>query len=151
MIAFIPLLLLLLATSAQEAHPTCDELGFTGEHICSDCDVLAQYVKDEELVAECKACCTKDQVSAKYTKAELLVDQWRISSLQQIKDFIDKRSRSYAPQLKVLYSSNGAPRLRLTGPSGTETIRIDNWRASSIAEFLDERLDRDGSSKGTVA
>lgn len=67
------------------------------------------------------------------------------SALQQIRDFIDKRSSSYASQLKVVYSTGAAPRLRLSGPSGSETVRVDNWKASHIAEFLDERLDRDGA------
>ncbi|EFJ45049.1 hypothetical protein VOLCADRAFT_121242, partial [Volvox carteri f. nagariensis] len=74
---------LTLAANARVDQPTCDELGFTGEQICSDCDVLAQYVKDEELVADCKACCAKDAVTVKYTKAELLVDQWRLGAANQ--------------------------------------------------------------------
>ncbi|KXZ55272.1 hypothetical protein GPECTOR_3g409 [Gonium pectorale] len=65
-------------------------------------------------------------------------------ALPAIKDFIDKRAKSYAPQLKVVYSQGAAPRLRLIGPSGSESVRIDNWKAANIIEFLEERLERPG-------
>ncbi len=76
------------------------------------------------------------------------------SSLPHIKDFIDKQAKGYAPQLKVVYSSSGgAPRLRFSGGPGgaSETVRIDNWKTSSIVEFLNERLDRSRSTNSAVA
>ena len=42
----------------QQAHlllsrPYCCPHRFTGLQVCSDCDAMAEYVKDEELVAYC--------------------------------------------------------------------------------------------------
>ncbi|RWW66484.1 hypothetical protein BHE74_00026133 [Ensete ventricosum] len=38
----------------------CEDLGFTGLALCSDCNTLAEYVKDEELVSDCRKCCSED-------------------------------------------------------------------------------------------
>jgi len=46
------------ASSAED--DTCTELGFTGLQLCSDCDRMAEYIKDEELVADCRKCCAKE-------------------------------------------------------------------------------------------
>ncbi|PNH07822.1 selenoprotein [Tetrabaena socialis] len=138
----IALLVALLALSVRAAEePSCDALGFTGDVVCSDCDVLVQFVKDAELEADCRRCCVKDTVTSKrFHKAELVVDQWRANTLPEIKQFIEKHAKSFAPALKVLYSQNSSPKLRLSGPDGSEAVRIDNWKAASIAEFLKERL-----------
>ncbi|GFR39657.1 hypothetical protein Agub_g128 [Astrephomene gubernaculifera] len=151
MLGLLVVTLLTLSTSVKAQDKTCDELGFTPELVCSDCDVLAEYVKDAELAEDCRKCCTKDPVSKRYSKAELIVDQWRANALPQIKDFIDKKAKVYGKQLKVSYSPGAAPRLRLKGSAGSETVRIDNWKATHIAEFLNERLEAVADSDGGVA
>ncbi|KAG2602515.1 hypothetical protein PVAP13_5KG694300 [Panicum virgatum] len=38
----------------------CEDLGFTGLALCSDCNALSEFVKDQELVEDCRKCCTED-------------------------------------------------------------------------------------------
>ncbi|KAG2448536.1 hypothetical protein HYH02_006427 [Chlamydomonas schloesseri] len=147
----LALLLVVGSRAVDDKQARCNELGFISTAVaCSDCETLAQFVKDDELVRDCKGCCVQDEAGRKYAKAELIVDQWRASTLQQIKDFIDKRAATYAPQLKVAYTHGAIPKIRLSGGldgAPIETVRIDNWKADHIAEFLDQRLQRGGSDK----
>ncbi|KAM2624334.1 hypothetical protein TB1_031320 [Malus domestica] len=50
------------ASTSKEQLSTreCENLGFTGLALCSDCNSLAEYVKDQELVSDCMKCCTED-------------------------------------------------------------------------------------------
>ncbi|KAG6509432.1 hypothetical protein ZIOFF_027422 [Zingiber officinale] len=75
-VALCPLIVLLLAGAAISADERlgakeCEDLGFTGLALCSDCNTLAEYVKDEaeilsalfgklELVSDCRKCCSED-------------------------------------------------------------------------------------------
>lgn len=63
------------------------------------------------------------------------------SSLPQVKDFIDKKA-SKIKGLRISYSNGATPKLRLAGGEGqaSEMLRIDNWKASAIEDFLKERL-----------
>ncbi|KAF6161248.1 hypothetical protein GIB67_009135 [Kingdonia uniflora] len=58
------ILLLLLLPSISEGQELsskeCENLGFTGLALCSDCNTFAEYVKNQELVSDCKKCCTED-------------------------------------------------------------------------------------------
>ncbi|KAK3268548.1 hypothetical protein CYMTET_22955 [Cymbomonas tetramitiformis] len=63
-----------LAQGENDAN--CLDLGFTSMQLCSDCDAFAEYVKDEELVADCRKCCAKDSkrsenMGVTYTEATL--------------------------------------------------------------------------------
>ena len=41
----------------------------------------------------------------------------------------------------IRYKNGAPPRIILSNDSGdTETIRIDNWKAEHIAEYLTERM-----------
>jgi len=51
---------------------------FTGQASCSDCASMAEYVADEELVADCHSCCVVDKDSVKYQSARLEVCPYRL-------------------------------------------------------------------------
>ncbi|KAL2920840.1 Selenoprotein F, partial [Bienertia sinuspersici] len=44
----------------QLSSKDCENLGFTGLALCSDCKTFSEYVKDQELVSECLKCCVED-------------------------------------------------------------------------------------------
>lgn len=93
------LLCLLLAVARCDGSSTCEDLGFTGHNLCSDCKQLSEMVKDQgmtrhhvvsckgvpgdqtscmstatELTDDCLRCCTEQATSdQKYTKAVLEV------------------------------------------------------------------------------
>ncbi|CAE5956645.1 unnamed protein product [Arabidopsis arenosa] len=56
------ILMLISTISAKEQFSTkeCEDLGFTGLALCSDCHSLSEYVKDQELVSDCLKCCADD-------------------------------------------------------------------------------------------
>jgi hypothetical protein len=61
--------------------------------------------------------------------------------LPHIKEFIDKASKSYkARGLKVSLKRNAHPSL-VMGPEKM-TIRIDNWKAAHITEYLEDKLQK---------
>mmetsp|Transcript_1091 Transcript_1091/g.1537 ORF Transcript_1091/g.1537 Transcript_1091/m.1537 type:complete len:107 (-) Transcript_1091:423-743(-) len=79
---FIAAVLFVFSTAATQtsadASANCLDLGFTGMQLCSDCDALAEFVKDEGLVSECKQCCAKESKRSankdiKFTSATLEV------------------------------------------------------------------------------
>lgn len=68
--SFACLLLALLvagSNAVDDKQTKCSELGFINP-ACSDCELLSQFVKDEELVRDCKGCCVQDEAVKKYTK-----------------------------------------------------------------------------------
>ncbi len=40
---------------------SCTRLGFKETLICSSCDDLAQFVKEEELIEDCRRCCAEER------------------------------------------------------------------------------------------
>ncbi|KAF8058298.1 selenof [Scenedesmus sp. PABB004] len=124
-----------LALSSRE----CEELGFTGLQSCSDCESMAEFVKDEELTADCKRCCVADadDAGAKYVSARLEVCPYRLNGLPHIKDFIDKHAARCKGQLKVIERVGSYPTLTLVGAGGEKkSALVDNWRVPTIHEFL---------------
>ncbi len=69
-VALLLALLLVVGSSAvDDKQAKCNELGFVSTVVaCSDCEILAQFVKDEELVRDCKGCCVQDETVKKYAK-----------------------------------------------------------------------------------
>lgn len=79
MIAVLASLLLACAAtsvriSAAATPEHCATWGFTSPS-CNDCDSLASFVHDEELVDQCKQCCMRDPQAVIYTGATLSVPQ----------------------------------------------------------------------------
>lgn len=123
-------------------NATCVDLGFTGQSVCSDCDILQQHVSDDALVQECRACCIDDKDDRqiqRFSSASLIVCPYRLKAYGQIKEFVDKHAKKHKA-LTVKYLTNSSPKLVMKGKDGKESVRIDNWKIDTIKEYLAQRL-----------
>uniref|UniRef100_A0A803P0W4 Selenoprotein F n=1 Tax=Cannabis sativa TaxID=3483 RepID=A0A803P0W4_CANSA len=130
-------------TTAKEQLTTreCEDLGFTGLALCSDCNSLAEYVKDQE----CLKCCTEDSNDSSskitYSGAILEVCMRKLVFYPEIVGFIEEEKDRF-PFVKVQYIFNSPPKLNMLDDAGQqkETIRIDNWKREHILQFLQEKV-----------
>ncbi|BAT75046.1 hypothetical protein VIGAN_01284500 [Vigna angularis var. angularis] len=134
----------LRASSEQLSSRECENLGFTGLALCSDCNTLSQYVKDEELVSDCLKCCTEDSDDATtkitYSGALLEVCMRKLVFYPEVVSFIEEEKDQF-PSVKVQYVFNSPPKLIMLDDEGQqkETIRIDNWKREHIVQFMREK------------
>lgn len=139
------LLLLLVGTFLEcDAQSGCESLGFSGLGLCSDCDVLKEFVPDTELEKDCLSCCTNEtdiNEQVTYEGAILEVCMRRLMYFPEISDFVE----NYAPKfsaLQVRYRYNSSPKLMMRDEEGQvqETVMIDSWKREHIEAFLKEKL-----------
>ncbi|CAL1414362.1 unnamed protein product [Linum trigynum] len=129
----------------QLSSRECEDLGFTGLALCSDCHALAEYVKNQELVSDCLKCCNEDSDDSMskvtYSGAVLEVCMRKLVFYPEIVGFIEEDKDQFG-SVKVQYSFNSPPKLILLDDEGQhkETIRIDNWKREHILQFLREKL-----------
>ncbi|KAK1293936.1 hypothetical protein QJS10_CPA16g00124 [Acorus calamus] len=135
-----------LVRGDQQLSPKqCEELGFTGLALCSDCNTFAEYVKDQELVTDCRKCCvddTDDSLSkVTYFGAILEVCMRKLVFYPEVVGFIEEEKDQF-PAVKVQYAYSSPPKLILLDEDGhqKETIRIDNWKREHIRQFLKEKV-----------
>ncbi|KMT15496.1 hypothetical protein BVRB_3g058500 [Beta vulgaris subsp. vulgaris] len=123
----------------------CENLGFTGLALCSDCKTLSEYVKDQELVSDCLKCCVEDSDDSMskitYAGALLEVCMRKLVFYPEIVGFIEEEKEKF-PSVKVQYSFNSPPKMIMLDDNGehAETIRIDNWKREHILQFLRGKL-----------
>uniref|UniRef100_A0A7S4NRG0 Selenoprotein F/M domain-containing protein n=1 Tax=Paramoeba aestuarina TaxID=180227 RepID=A0A7S4NRG0_9EUKA len=80
--------LCLLGPVAALSSEECANLGFSDSLVCSSCTHLSRFVDEEDLVNECKLCCTPDADDEKtFTMAELVHSKYLSESLNT---FLDK-------------------------------------------------------------
>ncbi|KAL6194307.1 hypothetical protein ACLB2K_035391 [Fragaria x ananassa] len=133
------------ASVEQLSTRECENLGFTGLALCSDCNSLSDYVKDQELVSDCKKCCTEDSndsmTKITYSGAILEVCMRKLVFYPEIVAFIEEEKDRF-PSVKVQYSFNSPPKLIMADDAGEhkETIRIDNWKREHILQFLQGKV-----------
>ncbi|KAM1826084.1 hypothetical protein ACFX13_025478 [Malus domestica] len=133
------------ASKEQMSTRECENLGFTGLALCSDCNSLAEYVKDQELVSDCMKCCTEDSddsmTKITYSGAILEVCMRKLVFYPEIVGFIEEE-KDWFPSVKVQYIFNSPPKLILLDDAGEhkETIRIDNWKREHILQFLQGKV-----------
>ncbi|XP_061989316.1 uncharacterized protein LOC133707864 [Rosa rugosa] len=135
------------ASSSVEQLSTreCENLGFTGLALCSDCNSLADYVKDQELVSDCKKCCTEDSndsmTKITYSGAILEVCMRKLVFYPEIVGFIEEEKDRF-PSVKVQYVFNSPPKLIMLDDAGEhkETVRIDNWKREHVLQFLQGKV-----------
>ncbi|KAJ0502486.1 putative selenoprotein F/M [Helianthus annuus] len=138
-------MLLYCLLSKQLSSKECEDLGFTCLALCSDCNSLAEYVKDEELLSDCRKCCTEDSDDSTskiiYSGAVLEVCMRKLVFYPEVVSFIEDEKEKF-PSVKVQYAFNASPKLIMLDDAGQhkETIRIDNWKREHILEFLREKL-----------
>ncbi|KAF5452560.1 hypothetical protein F2P56_027540, partial [Juglans regia] len=132
-------------TKEQLSSRECEDLGFSGLALCSDCNTLAEYVKDQDLVSDCLKCCTEDSDDSMskitYSGAVLEVCMRKLVFYPEIVGFIEEEKDQF-PSVKVQYIFNSPPKLIMLDNAGqhTETIRIDNWKREHILQFLREKV-----------
>jgi len=142
---FILFLVVQVARSEQTSTKTCEDLGFTGLSLCSDCQALAEYVKDEELVSDCKKCCVQESEDSigkvTYAGAILEVCMRKLVFYPDLLSFIEEEQDDF-PSVHVQYIYGSPPKLVMLDEDGNhkETIRIDNWKREHIRQFLKEKV-----------
>ncbi|KAM2205597.1 hypothetical protein ACFX1S_025070 [Malus domestica] len=148
MAAMLVVLAVAVASGASKEKMStreCENLGFTGLALCSDCNSLAEYVKDQELVSDCMKCCTEDSddsmTKITYSGAILEVCMRKLVFYPEIVGFIEEE-KDWFPSVKVQYIFNSPPKLILLDDAGEhkETIRIDNWKREHILQFLQGKV-----------
>ncbi|XP_042374965.1 selenoprotein F-like [Zingiber officinale] len=148
-VALCPLIVLLLAGAAISADERlgakeCEDLGFTGLALCSDCNTLAEYVKDEELVSDCRKCCSEDSDDSiskvTFSGAILEVCMRKLVFYPEVVSFIEEEKDKF-PYVKIQYAYASPPKLIMLDSDNNpkETIRIDNWKREHIQQFLREK------------
>ncbi|PON77673.1 Sep15/SelM redox [Parasponia andersonii] len=144
----VVLLVIPLGTAKEQLRLStgeCENLGFNGLALCSDCHTLAEYVKDQELVSDCLKCCTEDSddSSSKITYSGAIVEvcMRKLIFYPEIVGFIEEE-KDRLPSVKVQYVFNSPPKLIMLDDAGQqkETIRIDNWKREHMLQFLKEKV-----------
>ncbi|KAL5781252.1 hypothetical protein ACOSP7_006281 [Xanthoceras sorbifolium] len=134
-----------VAAKDQLTTRECENLGFTGLALCSDCNTFAEYVKNQELVSDCLKCCTEDSDDSMskitYSGAIVEVCMRKLVFYPEIVGFIEEEKDKF-PTLKVQYVFNSPPKLIMLDDEGQhkETIRIDNWKREHMLQFLQEKV-----------
>ncbi|XVF37578.1 hypothetical protein REPUB_Repub20aG0021400 [Reevesia pubescens] len=135
----------------QLTSKQCEDLGFTGLALCSDCNTLSEYVKEKELISDCLKCCTEDSDDSiskiTYSGAILEVCMRKLVFYPDIVGFIEEEKDKF-PTFKVQYLFNSPPKLIMLDDEGQqmETIRIDNWKREHILQFLREKVKPNSTS-----
>ncbi|KAI0510658.1 hypothetical protein KFK09_011266 [Dendrobium nobile] len=134
-----------VALGDQLSPKECENLGFTRRALCSDCNTLAEYVKDGELVADCRRCCTDDTNDSlskvSFSGAILEVCMRKLVFYPEVVAFIEEEKDQFS-SVKVQYVYASPPKLVMLDEDGNqvETIRIDNWKREHIRQFLKEKV-----------
>lgn len=129
----------------QLSSRECEDLGFSGVALCSDCNAFAEYVKDQDLVSDCLKCCTEDSDDSmskvSYSGAVLEVCMRKLVFYPEVVGFIEEEKDRF-PSVKVQYIFNSPPKLIMLDDAGhhKENIRIDNWKREHILQFLLEKV-----------
>ncbi|KAG9447046.1 hypothetical protein H6P81_013174 [Aristolochia fimbriata] len=137
---FVPLVL-----GQQLSSRECENLGFTGLALCSDCNTFAEFVKNEELVSDCRKCCTEDSDDSMskitYATAVIEVCMRKLPFYPELVGFIEEEKDQF-PFVKVRYQFGSPPRLVLLDDQGEqkESLRIDNWKREHIRQFFQEKV-----------
>ncbi|KAL5848399.1 hypothetical protein ACOSQ4_006412 [Xanthoceras sorbifolium] len=148
-VKIMAILMTITATGVAAKHQLttreCENLGFTGLALCSDCNTFAEYVKNQELVSDCLKCCTEDSDDSMskitYSGAIVEVCMRKLVFYPEIVGFIEEEKDKF-PTLKVQYVFNSPPKLIMLDDEGQhkETIRIDNWKREHMLQFLQEKV-----------
>ncbi|CAA7026496.1 unnamed protein product [Microthlaspi erraticum] len=145
MMVMILMLTWTISAKEQLSSKECEDLGFTGLALCSDCHSLSEYVKDQELVSDCLKCCADDSEDSMskvtYSGAILEVCMRKLVFYPEIVGFIEEEKEKF-PSVKVQYIFNSPPKLIMLDEDGEhkETIRIDNWKREHLLQYMREKV-----------
>ncbi|EFJ30489.1 hypothetical protein SELMODRAFT_440387 [Selaginella moellendorffii] len=142
---FLVLAVLGAVALCGRADKTCEELGFTGLALCSDCDAFAEIVKDQELELDCRKCCAEENEESlsklTFSGARLEVCMRKLMFYPHVQTFIESKLEKF-PAVQAQYRFNASPKLILLDEDGNEkeTVRIDNWKTEHIEQFLEQKV-----------
>ncbi|KAK1668902.1 hypothetical protein QYE76_057061 [Lolium multiflorum] len=123
----------------------CEDLGFTGLALCSDCTALGEFVKDQELVEDCRKCCTEDSDDSisklVFSGAIIEVCMRKLVFYPEVVGFLEGDKDDF-PFVETRSAYGSPPKLIMLDDKGEqkETIRIDNWKREHIRQFLKEKV-----------
>ncbi|KAL9342537.1 hypothetical protein Peur_065862 [Populus x canadensis] len=145
LLLLVTFILPIVKSKEQLSSGECEDLGFSGLALCSDCHTFSEYVKNQELVSDCLKCCTEDSDDSiskiTYSGAILEVCMRKLVFYPEIVGFIEEEKDQF-PTFKVQYLFNSPPKLIMLDDEGQhkETIRIDNWKREHILQYLREKV-----------
>ncbi|KAF8103986.1 hypothetical protein N665_0181s0009 [Sinapis alba] len=145
MMVMIMMMTSTISAKEQLSTKECEDLGFTGLALCSDCHSLSEYVKDQELVSDCLKCCADDSEDSMskvtYSGAILEVCMRKLVFYPEIVGFIEEEKEKF-PSVNVQYIFNSPPKLIMLDEDGEhkETIRIDNWKREHLLQYMREKV-----------
>ncbi|KAF2321935.1 hypothetical protein GH714_004665 [Hevea brasiliensis] len=122
---WVAVILQIVSSKEQLSSRECEDLGFTGLALCSDCNTFAEYVKNQ----------------ITYSGAVLEVCMRKLVFYPEIVGFIEEEKDKF-PTVKVQYIFNSPPKLIMLDDEGKhkEIIRIDNWKREHVLQFLREKV-----------
>merc|ERR1711974_237459 len=122
---------------------TCEELGFSEDLLCSDCDNLQKFVKEQKLIEECQSCCVEDSdvLQSKFDSAVLVVSRSTIENREvHIAKFIKEELEAF-PKVSVRYMPGAISTLQLyKGDTVADSLRISQWSSVELREFLQSKV-----------
>ncbi|KAF2321941.1 hypothetical protein GH714_004706 [Hevea brasiliensis] len=121
-VLWVAVILQIVSSKEQLSSRECEDLGFTGLALCSDCNTFAEYVKNQELVSDCLKCCTEDSDDSMskitYSGAVLEVCMRKLVFYPEIVGFIEEEKDKF-PTVKVQYIFNSPPKLIMLDDEGS--------------------------------
>ncbi|KAM0896742.1 hypothetical protein ACQ4PT_023015 [Festuca glaucescens] len=128
-IAVVVLYFSILCSDAERLGTReCEDLGFTGLALCSDCNALGEFVKDQELVEDCRKCCTEDSDDSVsklvFSGAIIEVCMRKMVFYPEVVGFLEGDKDDF-PYVETQYSYGSPPKLIMLDDKGDqkETIR----------------------------
>ena len=101
--------------------------------------------KYEDLVADCRGCCSEQVASKKktYTLAKLQVCDWKLKHFPNIEDFA-KNHVDNMDNVEMDYVRGMMPQLKMINEGEEEEtfdiVPIEKWTVDNIKEYLKEHL-----------
>jgi len=146
---FVCSLIVVMTTfaSSSPSYEHCEKLGFRKENLlCSSCQKLDEYVKDQALYHECLECCTADldddqQEPQRFHSATLVLCKCILPHSPHLESFVTKEAANFA-NLQLQWVNGMQPVLELKNEDSrvVQSIGIAKWKTEHIVEFLNEKL-----------
>ena len=130
-------------------------MGFNSDSlVCTKCDDMETFfqgqavndqAKYEDLVADCRGCCSEQVASKKktYTLAKLQVCDWKLKHFPNIEDFA-KNHVDNMDNVEMDYVRGMMPQLKMINEGEEEEtfdiVPIEKWTVDNIKEYLKEHL-----------
>uniref|UniRef100_A0A0N5AH09 Selenoprotein F n=1 Tax=Syphacia muris TaxID=451379 RepID=A0A0N5AH09_9BILA len=142
------LLFFVNSSLAEELSATdCHDKGFNKDTLqCSSCADLGHFHLDE-LIDDCKACCTEDTDELKHEKypfAQIEICECNLGRFPQVQAFVKSNMvRQWGSKVKVRHVRGTLPTIKLKDSYGEtqQTMNIEKWDTDTITEFLNMWLE----------